>query len=78
MKTDNILESLKQLFIENNRINLKDRLLERFWAELPKEEYSKYLIIFPYNLKDKFNFNSDLVKLDGILFSEYTDKNLCS
>ena len=73
---------LKELFINSNRIKIKDRLLEAFCPDIPKEEYEQYSIIFP--LKDKTRFDDmfkDLeqghlkeIDLDGILFSEYTDQ----
>ena len=73
---------LKELFLYSNRIKIKDRLLEAFCPDIPKEEYEQYSIIFP--LEDKTRFDDmfrDLeqghlkgIDLDGILFSEYTNQ----
>lgn len=74
--------NLKELFIYSNKIKIKDRLLEAFCPDIPKEEYEQYSIIFP--LEDKTRFD-DIFKnleqghlkgidLDGILFSKYTNQ----
>ena len=75
-------DKLKELFIYSNRIKIKDRLLEAFCPDIPKEEYEQYCITFP--LEDKTRLDdmfSDLnqeplkeIDLGGILFSEYTDQ----
>ena len=73
---------LKELFKNSNQIKIKDRLLETFCPNIPKEEYEQYCIIFP--LKDKTRFEDmfgDLeqghlkgIDTSGILFSKYTDQ----
>ena len=75
-------DKLKELFIYSNRVKIKDRLLESFCPDIPKEEYEQYSITFP--LKDKTIFDDmfrDLeqwhlegIDLDGILFSKYTNQ----
>ena len=75
-------DKLKELFIYSNRVKIKDRLLEAFCPDIPKEEYEQYSITFP--LEDKTRFDDmfrDLeqghskgIDLDGILFSKYTDQ----
>ena len=75
-------DKLKELFIYSNRIKIKDRLLEAFCPDIPKEEYEQYSDIFP--LEDKTRFDDmfrDLeqghlkgIDLGGILFSEYTNQ----
>ena len=75
-------DKLKELFIYSNRIKIKDRLLEAFCPDIPKEEYEQYSIIFP--LEDKTRLDdifSDLnqeplkgIDLGGILFSKYTNQ----
>ena len=75
-------DKLKELFINSNRIKIKDRLLEAFCPDIPKEEYEQYSITFP--LEDKTRFD-DMFKgleqghlkgidLDRILFSKYTNQ----
>ena len=74
--------NLKELFKYSNRIKIKDRLLEAFCPDIPKEEYEQYSVIFP--LEDKTRFDdifkdSELghlkgIDLDGILFSKYTNQ----
>ena len=74
--------NLKELFKYSNRIKIKDRLLEAFCPDIPKEEYEQYSVIFP--LEDKTRFDDmfrDLeqghlkgIDLDGIIFSEYTNQ----
>ena len=74
--------SLKELFIYSNRIKIKNRLLEAFCPDIPKEEYEQYSITFPLGDKTRFD---DMFKgleqghlkgtdLDGILFSKYTNQ----
>ena len=77
-----IKDKLKELFIYSNRVKIKDRLLEAFCPDIPKEEYEQYSVIFP--LKNKTRFDNMFrglgqghlkeIDLDGILFSEYTDQ----
>ena len=75
-------DKLKELFKYSNKIKIKDRLLEAFCPDIPKEEYEQYSITFP--LEDKTRFDDMLkdleqrylkgVDLDGILFSKYTNQ----
>ena len=75
-------DKLKELFKYSNRIKIKDRLLEAFCPDIPKEEYEQYSVIFPLENKTRFdNMFKDLeqghlkgIDLDGILFSEYTNQ----
>ena len=72
----------KELFKYSNRIKIKDRLLEAFCPDIPKEEYEQYSVIFPLENKTRFdNMFRGLrqghlngIDLDGILFSEYTNQ----
>ena len=73
---------LKELFEYSNRIKIKDRLLEAFCPDIPKEEYEQYSITFPLEDKTRFdnmfrNLEQGYLKgidLDGILFSKYINQ----
>lgn len=77
-----MLYKLKELYKHSNQIKLKDRLLETFCPNIPKEEYEQYCITFP--LKDKTRFENRFGNLElghlkgidtnGILFSKYTNQ----
>lgn len=49
-------DKLKELFKYSNRIKIKDRLLEAFCPDIPKEDYEQYSITFP--LEDKTRFDN--------------------
>ena len=75
-------DKLKELFIYSNGIKIKDRLLEAFCPDIPKEEYEQYSVIFPLENKTRFdNMFRGLgqghlkgIDLDGIFFNEHTDQ----
>ena len=77
-----LTDKLKELFIYSNRVKIKDRLLEAFCPNIPKEEYEQYSVIFPLENKTRFdNMFRGLgqghlkgIDLDGILFSKYTNQ----
>ena len=77
-----MLDKLKELFKNSNQIKIKDRLLETFCPDIPKEEYEQYCITFPLEDKTRFeemfgNFEQGHLKgidTNGILFSKYTDQ----
>ena len=74
--------NLKQPFKHSNQIKIKDRLLETFCPDIPKEDYEQYCITFPLEDKTRFeNMFGDLgqqhlkgIDTSGILFSKYTDQ----
>ena len=75
-------DKLKELFLYSNRVKIKDRLLEAFCPDIPKEEYEQYSVIFPLGNKTRFdNMFRGLgqghlkgIDISGILFNEHTDQ----
>lgn len=77
-----MVAKFKELFVHSNQIKIKNRLLEAFCPNIPKEEYEQDVITFPLEDKTKFeDMFGDLeetaskgIDTSGVLFNGYTDQ----